>query len=1046
MEERLKLLLVEDDQIDQLAFKRFVEREKLPYEYQMAGSVHQARAVLIEEGRFDAVVIDYLLGDGTAFDLFDEIGDSPTVVITGSGDEAIAVRAMKAGVYDYLVKDAEGSYLTALPITIDKAIEHQRAQEELRRYREHLEEMVAERTAGLTQANQQLRAEIAERRRAEAALRESQTEIQQLKEFNESIVQNMAEGIIIQDADGHITFVNPAAAALLDCAPQELTGQHWTAIIPPDQHHLGRAADERHACGQADRYELELVRRDGTRIPVLVSSSPRFEGNRFVGSMAVFSDITKRVRAERLLRALNQAALAVERVFTLDEIFYAVAEEFKKLGLSCLVLPMDESRSRLFIKYMSHENEIVKAAEKLVGIQREEFGILVDRADTYWEVVKEKKTIFRGESAKMVRELLPKPVKRLAGQIARMLKISKSIVAPLIVEDQVIGVFAVLSTELVEDDIPAITAFAHQFAATWRKTQLFEQAQREISERVRAEEEIRRRNRELQLLNRVIAASAAELEPERMLDTACRELAKAFELPQAAAGLLNVEKTHIVVVAEYRPQERPPLLNKTIPLKDILAFQHLITHNEPLALEDAQHDPRLLPIHDLVRQRGVVSALFLPFVVKGETVGGLSLGAVEPRHFSAEEVSLAQSVADQISGVLVRTRLDEERRHLEEQYHQAQKMEAVGLLAGGIAHDFNNLLTAINGFAEMLQFQLSPDDPVQEMVERILGSGRRAADLVRQLLAFSRKQIIQPQVIDLNAAVTNMEKMLKRIIGEDIHLKTSLATELWPVEVDPAQIEQVIVNLAVNARDAMPAGGDLAIETANVVLGEEFAAQSLGAQPGEYVLLIVSDTGVGMSEAVKTHIFEPFFTTKEQGKGTGLGMATAYGIVTQSGGHIHVDSEEGRGTTFKIYLPRSKAAPQPLPGLHVGRDIPSGHETILLVEDDVHVRELTLRVLQRQGYNVLEARDGEDARRLATNHAGPIHLLLTDIVMPGISGMALAGQLTQIRPELKTLFMSGYTDEAIAHHGVLDPDVALLQKPFSPVTLARQVRQVLDAR
>ena len=380
---------------------------------------------------------------------------------------------------------------------------------------------------------------------------------------------------------------------------------------------------------------------------------------------------------------------------------------------------------------------------------------------------------------------------------------------------------------------------------------------------------------------------------------------------------------------------------------------------------------------------------------------------------------------------------------LEEQYHQAQKMEAIGQLAAGIAHDFNNLLTAINGFAELMRLQLSLEDPLREMTDKILEAGHSAARLVGQLLAFSRKQVVKPRVVNLNDVVANIHKMLQRIIGENIELVTILAPDLWPVKVDLAQMEQVIINLAVNARDAMPDGGRLTIETTREVLSETDYGFYSESPPGEYVVLVVRDTGLGMSEEVKAHIFEPFFTTKEVGKGTGLGLATVYGIVKQSGGNIQVHSEEGQGTTFKIYLPR--AAEEPTPLLSTDKvDTPSGRETILLVEDDARVRELVWQILRQQGYSLLEARDGREAQLVAERYAGPIHLLLTDLVMPGLGGKALAGQLIQSRPGLKIIFMSGYTDETIISQDILAPGVAFLQKPFSPTDLMHRVRAMLD--
>jgi signal transduction histidine kinase/CheY-like chemotaxis protein len=397
-------------------------------------------------------------------------------------------------------------------------------------------------------------------------------------------------------------------------------------------------------------------------------------------------------------------------------------------------------------------------------------------------------------------------------------------------------------------------------------------------------------------------------------------------------------------------------------------------------------------------------------------------------------------------------------KRLEEQLRQAQKMEAVGRLAGGIAHDFNNLLTAINGFAELMRSRLAPDDPLYEMADKVLGSGRRAADLTRQLLAFSRKQVVEPRVVDLNAVVADMDKMLRRIIGEDIQLQTIAGPGLWPVKVDPTQIEQIIVNLAVNARDAMPQGGRLTVETANVsplhlplplrgqVPSPGQAGRGEEEGGGEYVLLAIGDTGVGMNEAVKAHLFEPFFTTKEEGKGTGLGLAMVYGIVQQSGGVIRIDSQEGLGAAVKIYLPRVAAAVTAPTGTEPATSLPAGSETVLLVEDDPGVRVLAARVLRRQGYCVWEAADGPQALRLAAEQGGPIHLLLSDVVMPGMSGRILADRLVAERPQLKILFTSGYADEALLHHGVLQSGAPFLQKPFTPEALARKVREVLDSR
>jgi PAS domain S-box-containing protein len=385
-----------------------------------------------------------------------------------------------------------------------------------------------------------------------------------------------------------------------------------------------------------------------------------------------------------------------------------------------------------------------------------------------------------------------------------------------------------------------------------------------------------------------------------------------------------------------------------------------------------------------------------------------------------------------------------ERKRLEDQFRQAQKMEAVGFLAGGVAHDFNNLLTIIAGYSELLLPELAPIDPRREMVAQIRQAGEQAAGLTRQLLAFSRQTVLEPRVLDLNEVVRENEKMLRRLIGEDVHLTAVLDSALRPVKVDAGQLGQVIMNLAVNARDAMPTGGELTIETANVELDESAAALGPEARPGRYARLTVTDTGSGMTPEVRAHIFEPFFTTKGPGRGTGLGLATVYGIVKQSGGFISVYTEPGRGTAFKIYLPvvAERVAAKSHPGL---KPLARGTETILLAEDADAVRAMVRLVLQQSGYTVLEARRGAEALRLAAEHAGPVHLLITGVVMPEMGGRELVERMARLRPALKVLYLSGYTQDAVVRHGVLQADVAFLQKPFTMAALTNKVREVLDA-
>lgn len=399
-----------------------------------------------------------------------------------------------------------------------------------------------------------------------------------------------------------------------------------------------------------------------------------------------------------------------------------------------------------------------------------------------------------------------------------------------------------------------------------------------------------------------------------------------------------------------------------------------------------------------------------------------------------------------IEDVSGRKRGESERKQLEDQLRQSQKMEAIGQLAGGVAHDFNNLLTAINGYSSLALQRANPDDRMKSYLEEIRKAGDRAANLTRQLLAFGRKQMLKPVALNLNDVVADMNKMLRRLIGEDIQLTAKLNPELRKIKADAGQIEQVLVNLVVNSRDAMPQGGHLTIETSNFDVDHEYVSKHLGVPPGGYVMLAVSDTGCGMNPETKARIFEPFFTTKEKGKGTGLGLSTVYGIVKQSGGNIWVYSEPTHGSTFKVYLPQLVGEEAPAEECAAEMTAPRGSETILLVEDEEVVRGLARQILEQAGYNVLDASGGEEAIRLSRERREPIHLLLTDVVMPETSGKEIAQRLTSMRPATRVLYMSGYTDDAIVHHGVLDSNVQFIQKPFTPVGLARKVREVLDLK
>jgi signal transduction histidine kinase/DNA-binding response OmpR family regulator len=568
----------------------------------------------------------------------------------------------------------------------------------------------------------------------------------------------------------------------------------------------------------------------------------------------------------------------------------------------------------------------------------------------------------------------------------------------------------------------------------------------EIKEREKAEASLRERNRELTLFNRVIAASVAETTPETVLTVVCHELVQALGMTRGTAVLLNDMKTEEVFTAEWVTSDEPSLVGQSLPLEEGTFGNHFLTHATPLVCEDPLNHPLVRQRRELIQRFQIATLLAVPLIFQQETLGFLCLGSTEARHLTEKQIDLAVSVANQVSGVLARIKGDQERWKLEAQYYQAQKMEAIGRLTGGIAHDFNNLLTVITGYSDLLLIQLEANSPLRQGVIQIEAATGRATNLVRQLLAFSRKQILKPEILNLNTVIANLERMLGPLVGEDIDIMTVLTPELGPVKADVGQIEQVVMNLVVNARDAMPEGGKLTIETANVTLDQSYTRRHAGASTGPHVMIAVSDTGVGMDAETQAQCFDPFFTTKGRGKGTGLGLATVHGIVNQSGGQVWVYSEPGQGTTFKVYLPRveerSDVKAPAAEAVKPGR----GWETVLVVEDEEALRKLVEKILTDDGYAVLLANDAQKALRLCEARKETIHLLLSDVIIPGgMNGKQLAKELTAMRKEMKVLFMSGYTDNAIVHSGVLDQGIHFLAKPFSPDDLRLKVRQVLNA-
>jgi PAS domain S-box-containing protein len=763
--------------------------------------------------------------------------------------------------------------------------------------------------------------DITERKRAEAALRESERRYRDM-------IENARDIIYSHDLSGKYTSMNRAGGDITGYTVEEALAMSMIDTVAPEYIPRAREMTQRKLAGEnVTAYEMEILAKDGHRIPVEVNTWLMHQDGIPVGVTGIARDITQRKEAEAqlrfqksLLEAQNEASIDGILVVALDGNILSYNRRFCELwGLSEEQLAAKDDQSAL-----ESVINLVAAPEKFLARVK----YLYEHPDetSQQEIELKDGRVFDRHSA---------PVRGPAGEY---------------------------------------------YGRVWYF--------HDITDRKRAQAELTR------------------------LAAAVQQTADSILITDPAGNIEYVNP----------------------------AFERITGYSNEEALG---HNPRILKSG---KNSPATYADLWQTIKRGDVWEGQLVNKRKDGTLFSERATIS-AVRDESGKIKHFVAVKKDVTHeiqLEDQLRQSQKMEAIGQLAGGVAHDFNNLLTAINGYSSLALQRIAVDSPIKSYLEEIKKAGDRAANLTRQLLAFGRKQILQPVPINLNDIVTDMNKMLRRLIGEDIVLNAKLDPNLKTIKADSGQIEQVLVNLVVNARDAMPSGGNLTIETASIELDSEYAGKRVGVVPGRYVMLAVSDTGIGMNEATRARIFDPFFTTKDKGKGTGLGLSTVYGIVKQSGGNIWVYSEEGRGTTFKVYLPQIETA-EKIESLKPETEIPHGSETILLLEDEDIVRNLTCQILESAGYKVVEAARGEEAIKSFKAENGSIDLLLTDVVMPEMSGKEVADRICELRPSMKVLFMSGYTDEAIVHHGVLDSNVQFIQKPFTPAALAIKIREVLEA-
>ena len=1025
----IRVLIVEDSEDDTLLLVRELKRGGFDPIFERVDTP-EAMAAALERQTWDIVIADYVMPHFSglnALKLLQKSGrDIPFIIVSGSIGEDTAVAAMKAGANDYLMKNKLARLVPAIEQELRQVGVRRKFAESEKRYRE--------------------------------------------------VVENATEIIYTVDEKGNFTYANPTGLKVTGYSLQELRELNYADLVAPDYRErvMDIYSNQFRQRIPTTYVEFPFFNKAGKIIWFGQNTSLVIGDGKVAGFHIIARDITERKRAEEALRESE------ERYRTLVE---TSPDPITLLDLNLNI----DMANRPALALYGYESP-----EEVVGQSALNFIALEDRPRAVEDV---RKMLETGSIETLEYTLLRKGGVPFSAELrtSLILNVEKKPLAFICVSRDITE--RKQMEEALRDSQTELSAIIENAPIVMLLVDRERQVRKANGAAIKfaghpAEEMIGLRSGEaLHCLH--------SLDDPR--GCGFGQFCETCTVRNAVIDTLETGKSHYEVEAKLpfdlkgKPEEKYLLLS-TIPLtireeQLVLVCIEDITERKrgEEALRESEETERALlnATTDsvlLIDTAGTILALnemtakklgktvnemlgyylydFLPPEVVERRKAYLDkvIRTGDPAYFEDERQGIwfdncVYPILDakgNVTKLSIHARDITERKHAEEervvlvdQLRQSQKMEAIGRLAGGVAHDFNNLLTVIKGYCQLSLVEMKEGNPLREAFEVINKATEKAADLIRQLLAFSRRQIMEMRVLDLNSLLQNLDKMLRRIIGEDIELVILLEKELGTVKTDPGQIEQVVMNLAVNAKDAMPKGGKLIIETANVELDEAYAHAHVAVTPGRYVMIAVSDTGTGMAPGVRDRVFEPFFTTKEKGKGTGLGLSTVYGIVKQSSGNIWVYSEPGKGTTLKIYLPRVDEPAEELKEKVVGEEFPRGSETILIVEDDEAVRNLAVRILRGQGFTVLDGSYGDEALNVCGKHKGPIHLLLTDVVMPGMNGRALSERLSHLHPEMKVLYMSGYTDDAIVHHGVMEKGMNYIQKPFTVNGLTRKVREVL---